>query len=101
VDILIFFNNKIFQSIFWLEMWWNVAEHPNATFLQVWWGSWVLAGRKVACMAVWMDVTGFPGLRKKTVFDLKRRHNYVTGGRDLPQNVRYFLMYPMIPSLTL
>jgi len=48
-----------------------------------------------------MDVTGFPGLRKKTVFDLKRRHNYVTGGRDLPQNVRYFLMYPMIPSLTL
>jgi len=48
VDILIFFKNKIFQSMFGLEIWWNVEKHPIARFLQVWWGAWVLAGRRVA-----------------------------------------------------
>jgi len=43
VDILIFFKNKIFLSIFWLEIWWDVVKHSNTPFLQVWLGSWVLA----------------------------------------------------------
>jgi len=29
VDILIFFKNKIFLSIFWLDIWWDVARHSN------------------------------------------------------------------------
>ena len=51
MDILIFFKNKIFLSIFWLENWYDVLKHPNTPFLRVWWGSWVQTGRKVAWTA--------------------------------------------------
>jgi len=51
VDILIFFKNKIFQSIFWLETWWDVAKHSDTPLLQLWGGSWVLTGRKVTWTA--------------------------------------------------
>jgi len=44
VAVFAFLMNKFFLSIFWLEIWWDVAKHPNTTFLQVWWGSLVLAG---------------------------------------------------------
>jgi len=60
VDILILINNKNFLSIFWLEIWWDVARHPNTPFLQ---GSWVLASRKVAWTAkssqnLWISPVG-------------------------------------------
>jgi len=48
VDILILFPNKIFLSIFWFEIRWDVVKHQNTPSWQVWWGWWVLAGRKVA-----------------------------------------------------
>jgi len=38
VDFLILFKNKIFLSIFRLEIWWDVVRHPNTPFLHVWWG---------------------------------------------------------------
>jgi len=46
--LLDFIRKKFFLQIFWLESWWNVVKHPNTPFLQLWWGSWVLTGRKVA-----------------------------------------------------
>ena len=49
VNFVIFFTNKIFLSIFWLEIWWDVVTHPNTSFLQLLWGLWVPTGRKVAC----------------------------------------------------
>jgi len=33
VDILILFPNKIFLTIFWLKIWWDVAKHPNSLHL--------------------------------------------------------------------
>jgi len=42
VWIFDFFTNKIFLSIFWLEIWWDVVNHRITPFVQV---SWVLAGR--------------------------------------------------------
>jgi len=36
---LIFYKNKVFLSIFWLEIWWDIARHPNTPVLQLWWGS--------------------------------------------------------------
>ena len=48
VDVLIFFANKFFLSLFWLEIWRDVARHPNTPVLRLWWGSWVLTSRKVA-----------------------------------------------------
>jgi len=38
-DFLIFFTNKIFLSMFWLEIWWDVVNHPNTPFLKLWWSS--------------------------------------------------------------
>jgi len=46
VDIWIFFNNKIFLSIFWLDIWWGVVRHSSTPLLQLWWDSWVLAAEK-------------------------------------------------------
>jgi len=43
VDILILFPNKLFLSIFLLEIWWDVAKHRKTCFLHVRWGWWVLA----------------------------------------------------------
>ena len=37
MDILIFFKNKAFLSIFWLEIWWDVIGHPLTPVLQIWW----------------------------------------------------------------
>ena len=52
MDFLIFFKNKIFLSIFWREIWWDVVKHPNTPFLQLWWGSWVPTSREVAWSAI-------------------------------------------------
>jgi len=35
MNILIFFKNKIFLLIFWLEIWWDVVKHPNTPVLQL------------------------------------------------------------------
>ena len=35
VDIVISFKNKIFPSIFWIAIWWDVVKHRNTPFLQV------------------------------------------------------------------
>jgi len=32
VDFLIFFTNKNFLSIFWLEIWWDGVRHPKNAF---------------------------------------------------------------------
>ena len=49
--LLVDFTNKIFQSIFWLEIWWDVVRHPIAPALRLWWGLLVLAGRHVSWIA--------------------------------------------------
>jgi len=33
-------------SIFWLEICWDVVKHSKTPFLQLWWGSWIMTGRK-------------------------------------------------------
>ena len=48
VDFFVFHTNKIFLSIIWLEIWWDVVKHPNTIFRQLWWISWVQTVRKVA-----------------------------------------------------
>jgi len=48
-------------------------------------------------VAYWVDPARFCSLRKKLLFPW----NDVTGGCDLPQNVRGYLMDPMVSSVTL
>jgi len=40
VDFLIFFTNKIFLSIFCLEILWDGVRHPKTPFLKLWWVLW-------------------------------------------------------------
>ena len=55
----------------------------------------------LSSMAVWMDATGFPSPGENCFFALKRRHNDVTGARNLLQEMRFCLPDSMMPSLTL
>jgi len=36
-DNLISSRIKIFQSIYWLQIFWDVVKHPNTPFLRLWW----------------------------------------------------------------
>jgi len=51
VDMLIFFESKIFLSIFWLENWLDVVKHSDTPVLQLWRGLWLFTGRKVVWTA--------------------------------------------------
>jgi len=43
MEILTLCPNKIFLWISWLEIWWDVAKHPNTLFRKVWcsWECWL------------------------------------------------------------
>jgi len=105
VDVLIFFKSKISLSIVKLEIWWDVAKHPNTPFRQIWWGWWVLAGNlQIPPKSLFFVLLDLPPQAVSTFLIIIAKVTHLPTflcAKFVSNVLRFCLTDPEIPSVTL